>query len=44
MGADNREINKWYKWNYIFQLMPIVVFDREDYSYSIFNSIRKKIL
>ena len=43
MGADNlSEINKWYKWNYIFQLMPIAVFDREDYSYSVFNSIAGK--
>ncbi len=43
MGADNlTQLNKWYRWKYIFNIMPIAVFDREYYSYSIFNSIAGK--
>jgi len=40
MGADNLyEINKWYNWKNIFKIMPIAVFDRGYYSYTVFNSI-----
>ncbi len=43
MGADNlAEIHKWYRWKYIFKTMPIAVFDRGNYSYSVFNSIAGK--
>ena len=43
MGADNlAEINKWYKWKSIFNIMPIAVFDRGYYSYTVFNSIAGK--
>jgi len=43
MGADNlTQLNKWYRWKYIFNIMPIAVFDRENYSYSTFNSISGK--
>jgi len=40
MGADNlNEINKWFNWKNIFNTMPIAVFDRGVYSYSIINSM-----
>ena len=43
MGADNlNEINKWFNWKNIFNTMPIAVFDRGVYSYSIINSIAGK--
>ncbi len=43
MGADNlAEIHKWYKWKCIFKIMPVAVFDRGNYSYSVFNSIAGK--
>jgi len=43
MGADNlTQLNKWYRWKYIFNIMTVAVFDREYYSYSIFNSIAGK--
>tara|TARA_B100000482_G_C12577467_1_gene286461 strand:+ start:736 stop:1353 length:618 start_codon:yes stop_codon:yes gene_type:complete len=43
MGADNlKEINRWFNWKNIFNTMPIAVFDRGVYSYSIINSIAGK--
>ena len=43
MGADNlNEMNKWFSWKNIFNTMPIAVFDRGVYSYSIINSIAGK--
>ena len=43
MGADNlNEINKWFNWKNIFDTMPIAVFDRGVYSYSIINSMAGK--
>ena len=43
MGADNLvEINRWFNWKNIFQLMPVVVFNRGVYSYSVINSIAGK--
>ncbi len=43
MGADNlKEIDKWFNWKSIFNTMPIAVFDRGVYSYSIINSIAGK--
>jgi nicotinate-nucleotide adenylyltransferase len=43
MGADNLvEINRWFNWKNIFQLMPIAVFNRGVYSYSVINSIAGK--
>jgi len=43
MGADNLvEINRWFKWKSIFQIMPVAVFNRDVYSYSVINSIAGK--
>ena len=43
MGADNlKEINRWFNWKNIFNTMPIAVFDRGVYSYSIINSVAGK--
>lgn len=43
MGADNLdEFHKWYQWQTIYSIIPIAVFDREYYSYSVFNSIAGK--
>ena len=43
MGADNlKEINRWFNWKNIFNTMPIAVFDRGVYSYTIINSIAGK--
>ncbi len=43
MGADNLdEFPKWYQWLKIYSIIPIAVFDREYYSYSVFNSIAGK--
>ena len=43
MGADNlAEMHQWNKWKFIFNIMPIAVFDRGYYSYSVFNSIAGK--
>ena len=43
MGADNLdEFHKWYQWQTIYNIIPIAVFDREYYSYSVFNSIAGK--
>jgi nicotinate-nucleotide adenylyltransferase len=39
MGADNLlNFHKWYKWQEIFSLVPIAVFDREDYAGEALNS------
>ena len=43
MGADNlAEIDKWYNWKNVFNIMPIAVFDRGQYSYTVFNSVAGK--
>jgi nicotinate-nucleotide adenylyltransferase len=43
MGADNlAEINQWFNWKNIFNTMPIAVFNRGVYSYSVINSIAGK--
>ena len=43
MGADNlTEINQWFNWKNIFNTMPIAVFNRGVYSYSVINSIAGK--
>jgi len=43
MGADNLvEINRWLNWKNIFQIMPVAVFNRDVYSYSVINSIAGK--
>ena len=43
MGADNLvEINQWFNWKNIFQIMPVAVFNRGVYSYSVINSIAGK--
>jgi len=43
MGADNLvEINNWFNWKKIFNTMPIAVFNRDVYSYSVMNSIAGK--
>ncbi len=32
IGADNmHQLPKWYKWEEIIKLLPIIIFDREDY-------------
>ena len=43
MGADNLvEINLWFNWKNIFNKMPVAVFNRGVYSYSVINSIAGK--
>jgi nicotinate-nucleotide adenylyltransferase len=43
MGADNlKEINNWFNWKAIFNTMPVAVFDRGVYSYSVINSVAGK--
>jgi len=40
MGADNLAIfDKWYRWNLVAQLAPIVIFDRAPFSHT---ALRKK--
>jgi len=43
MGEDNLiEINNWFNWKKIFNIMPVAVFNRGVYSYSVINSIAGK--
>ncbi|RZI46027.1 nicotinate-nicotinamide nucleotide adenylyltransferase [Rickettsiales endosymbiont of Peranema trichophorum] len=39
MGADNMlQIHKWYRWWRIFELLPVVVFDRGEHIQNLRNS------